>query len=297
MQVSALAAVVDEHLGDVLRVADLVVALPDLEQRVVAEALRVGRVEAHAVAKRAPPAGRLLPQLALDVVDDGAAGPAQQRRDDVPGTLAGAAGAGDQVVLRAVVGEQRAADPAADHAILGEQASTSCAPLVHPLLPPDLLRHGFLIEAQHHRQQAAQHRAAEGHGEAGGVGRWGLVALDGERLHLPGVVEFEVKQRPSRWSRDPLDGAAVGELVGHPRRPADEAGGGQEQDGQGDQEAAQRLHFRLLQLGPVAATAASNGGTRVLLLMRFRQRLGLHRPLLRRRRSGESGQRFPPNRP
>src|SRR3546814_8441721 len=66
----------------------LVGSLSYLEQRVVAGRARVGRVEQQAVREALSPAGRELPVLALDVVDDGGTGPGQQRRDHEANALA-----------------------------------------------------------------------------------------------------------------------------------------------------------------------------------------------------------------
>src|SRR3546814_8133724 len=79
---------VDQDVADVLDVADLVGSLSYLEQRVVAGRARVGRVEQQAVREALSPAGRELPVLALDVVDDGGTGPGQQRRDHEANALA-----------------------------------------------------------------------------------------------------------------------------------------------------------------------------------------------------------------
>src|SRR3546814_17658117 len=53
-----------------------------LQQRVVSSGSNVGRIEQQRVREARTPAGGELPVLALDVVDDGTAGPTQQRRDD-----------------------------------------------------------------------------------------------------------------------------------------------------------------------------------------------------------------------
>jgi hypothetical protein len=73
---------IDEDVGDVLDVADLVRAAPYLDQRIVARRAGVGRIKQEAVREAATPAGGQLPILALDVVDDGRARPTEQPRDD-----------------------------------------------------------------------------------------------------------------------------------------------------------------------------------------------------------------------
>ena len=68
---------VDEDVGDILNVADLPLAAPNLQQRVVGVRPRVGRVEEQHPAVLTAKASRQCPILALDVVDDGGARPGQ----------------------------------------------------------------------------------------------------------------------------------------------------------------------------------------------------------------------------
>src|SRR3546814_13080987 len=71
---------IDQNVRDVLHVAHFMRAASNLQQWVVGGRLRIGRVEQQAMREaRAPPCGDL-PVLALDVVDDGGRGPAQERR-------------------------------------------------------------------------------------------------------------------------------------------------------------------------------------------------------------------------
>ena len=62
---------INQYVRDVLDVANLVLALPDLQQRIIFGGTRIGRVEQQDMAEPRAPAGGELPVLALDVVDDG----------------------------------------------------------------------------------------------------------------------------------------------------------------------------------------------------------------------------------
>jgi hypothetical protein len=79
---------IDQNVGDILDVAHLVGAPANFEQRIISCRARIGRIEEQAVRKALPPAGRQLPVLALDVVDDGRARLAEQGWYDQADTLA-----------------------------------------------------------------------------------------------------------------------------------------------------------------------------------------------------------------
>ena len=96
---------IDENVGNVLDIADLAIAAPHLEQRVVGRARRVGRIEQQHAPEAGPPSGGQRPVLALDVVDDGRAGPGQQCRDDEPDALARSGGGEAEHMFRPVVAE------------------------------------------------------------------------------------------------------------------------------------------------------------------------------------------------
>src|SRR3546814_6388712 len=78
---------IDQNIGDILDIAHLMRAAAYLQQRVVSSGSNVGRIEQQRVREARTPAGGELPVLALDVVDDGTAGPTQQRRDDQANAL------------------------------------------------------------------------------------------------------------------------------------------------------------------------------------------------------------------
>ena len=113
---------IDQHVGDVLDVADFPLAAADLEQRVVGGALRVGRIEQQHPAEPRSPAGGQAPILALDVMDDRGARPGQQRRHDQADALARSRRREAQHMLRAMVAEI-GATPAAEKNAVGMKKS------------------------------------------------------------------------------------------------------------------------------------------------------------------------------
>src|SRR5438105_2430728 len=98
---------VDQEVGDALRILHVVRPGPNLEEWVVAGARAVGRgrVELQAGAPQLTPAPARgqRPVLALDVVDNHAPRPAQQRGQDEANTLTGSSGSERQNVLRPVM--------------------------------------------------------------------------------------------------------------------------------------------------------------------------------------------------
>ena len=114
---------IDQHIGDVLDVANLPFAAADLQQGIVGGACRVGRIEQQNAAELGAPSGRQRPVLALDVVDDGRAGPRQQRGDDEPDAFAGTGWREAEDMLRAVMAKIAVAPLAEQHAVVAEQAS------------------------------------------------------------------------------------------------------------------------------------------------------------------------------
>ena len=79
---------IDQHIGDVLHVADLPLAATHFEKRIVGGALCVGRIEQqHASEPGAPTCGQR-PVLALDVMHDGRSGPDEESWNDQSDALA-----------------------------------------------------------------------------------------------------------------------------------------------------------------------------------------------------------------
>src|SRR3546814_17523506 len=93
----------------ILNVANLVHAPPDLQQRVIFGGSGVGRIEQQDVAEARAPARGKLPVLALYIVNDGRAGPAQQRGDNKPDPFAAAGRREGHDMLRPVVAKIAAA--------------------------------------------------------------------------------------------------------------------------------------------------------------------------------------------
>ena len=96
---------IDQHVGDVLDIADFPLAAANLEQRVVGGGGRIGGVEQQHAAMQGAEAGGERPVLALDVVDDGGARPGQQRGDDEAHALAGPRGSEAEHMLRTIMAE------------------------------------------------------------------------------------------------------------------------------------------------------------------------------------------------
>ena len=113
---------VNQHVGDVLDVADFPLAAADLEQRIVRGAGGVGRIEQKHAPEACPEAGGEAPVLALDVVDDAASRPGQERGNHEADAFAASRRGEAQHVLRSVVTQILSVKPAEHHAIRSEQA-------------------------------------------------------------------------------------------------------------------------------------------------------------------------------
>jgi hypothetical protein len=61
---------VDQHVGDILDVADFPFAAPHLEEGIIGGARSIGRIEHEHPTELGPPAGRQGPVFSLDVVDN-----------------------------------------------------------------------------------------------------------------------------------------------------------------------------------------------------------------------------------
>lgn len=81
---------IDQNIRDVLHVADFPLPLPHLQQRIVGRRSGVRGIEQQDAAVLRAKAGRQRPVLALDVVDDAASRPCQQRRHHQPDALTAA---------------------------------------------------------------------------------------------------------------------------------------------------------------------------------------------------------------
>ena len=81
---------IDQNIRDVLHVADFPFSLPHLQQRIVCGRSGIGRIEQPDAAVLCPEACCQRPVLALDVMDDAASRPRQQRRHHKAHALAAA---------------------------------------------------------------------------------------------------------------------------------------------------------------------------------------------------------------
>ncbi len=81
---------IDEDIGNVLDVADLPFAAAHFKQGIIGRGFWVGWIEEQDASERRPESRGELPVLTLDIMDDGASWPGQQRRDDEADTLAAA---------------------------------------------------------------------------------------------------------------------------------------------------------------------------------------------------------------
>ena len=103
---------VDEDADDILDVGDLHDAFADLEQRVPAHRVGIGRREIEDVAEALPMVGGDVPELALAVIDEGAVRPGNQGRDHMAGPLPAPRGPDDYGVLDAAISQVAAGEPA-----------------------------------------------------------------------------------------------------------------------------------------------------------------------------------------
>ena len=184
---------VHQDVGDVLHVAHLVHAAPHFQQRVVGGRPGICRVEQQAVRETRAPAGRQLPVLTLDVVDDGRAGPGQQRGHHQADTLARTCGRKREYVLRPVMAQVLLTMLAKEHSAGAVQPGTpnvigrgpSCGTVGgdQPRLPRAPDRHAH---RNAHRSQAAATRDRTAH-----VEDIGCVGIEEEPPfeQAPGVVD------------------------------------------------------------------------------------------------------------
>ena len=143
---------IDQHIGDILDIADFPLTATNLQQRIVGSAGGVGRIEQKNAPEPGAPAGGQGPVLALDVGDDCGAGPRQKRGDDETDAFAGTGRRKAENMLGAIMAQIMIAPSAEQHAIVAEQAGltnfTRLGPArgaiggdtLHLSRPPD--RHG-----------------------------------------------------------------------------------------------------------------------------------------------------------
>ena len=189
---------IDQDVGDILDVADLVRAAADLEQRIVARRTRIGRIEQQAVREARAPAGGQRPVLALDVVDDRRAGPTQKGRHDQPDALARAGRGEGHDMLGTVMAQIAAIELTQENTGIAEQARALDFARRRPArgaVGGDVARLARAPERAEHGRSAADEaaRGSERPGLVEDVGRIGLVMIPpGEER--PGPVDRQLAE-------------------------------------------------------------------------------------------------------
>ena len=182
---------IDQHVGDVLHVADLPFAATDLEQRVVGGAGGVGRIEQqHAAKACAKPSGEA-PILALDVVDDAASRPGQERRHHEADALAASRRGEAQHMLGSVMAKIGAVEPAEHNAIRSEQAGGLDLVGVRPARRAVGLGMAGLA--------GAPDRHADGDGDGDKAARGGDQRAFQKNVWRVGVIEVPPPEEGRRW--------------------------------------------------------------------------------------------------
>ena len=112
---------VDEHVRNVLNIAHLPFSASDLQKRIIGGRPPVGRIEQqHPAMPRAETRGQI-PVFTLYVVYNATARPGQKGRNDETNALARARGRETQHVLRSIVAQVMAAEPAEHDAVRARQ--------------------------------------------------------------------------------------------------------------------------------------------------------------------------------
>src|SRR5271168_1607177 len=123
---------IHQDVSNVLRVADLVVAFADLEQRIVGRAGGICWIKQKYGSKPRTPAGGQLEILTLDVVDNRGIGPCQEGRDDEANTLSRPGRRKTQDVLGTVMPQVAAAQTAKHDAVEPQKPRTTHLSCVGP---------------------------------------------------------------------------------------------------------------------------------------------------------------------
>ena len=113
---------IDQDVGDVLDVAHFLVAAPHLQEWIVSRGRRVGRIEFEYAAEPRPETSRQRPVLSLDVMNDAASGPRQQRRDHQADAFTRSCRCKAQNVFRSVMAQIMPAMAAEDDTVRAEQS-------------------------------------------------------------------------------------------------------------------------------------------------------------------------------
>ena len=166
VQVAGLAPErVDQNADHILDVGDFHRTLADLEQRIPAHRVGIGRGEVEDVAERLPMIGRDVPKLALAVVDEGALRPGHQSRHHMARALTAARRADDDGVLRAAVGQiaalEPAQHPAPDLTALAKQFGARDVRQVRPGVTAKRLGRAPRAAGRERREKDRRHRHRE----------------------------------------------------------------------------------------------------------------------------------------
>src|SRR6266849_699721 len=113
---------IDQDVGDVLDVAHFLVAAPHLQQRIVRGREAIGRIEFEDAAEPRPKTCRQRPVLSLDVVNDAASGPGQQRRDHQADAFTRSCRCEAQDMFRSVMAQIMPGMAAEDDTVRAEQS-------------------------------------------------------------------------------------------------------------------------------------------------------------------------------
>lgn len=113
---------INENVRDVLNITDFPFSLPHFQKRIVSCRMHIGWIEQKGSAMTGPEACGQIPVLALDVMDNTASRPGQQRRHNEAHAFAGSGWRKAQHMLRAVMTKIILAVPPQNDAIGAEQS-------------------------------------------------------------------------------------------------------------------------------------------------------------------------------
>jgi hypothetical protein len=113
---------IHQDVRNVLDVANLLFAPPDLKQRIVLRGARVCRIEHQAIREAGAPAGSQRPILALDVVDNCGACPGEQSRHHEPDAFAAPGRRERHDVLGSIMPEVAGVKATQEHAGIFEKS-------------------------------------------------------------------------------------------------------------------------------------------------------------------------------
>ena len=148
---------IDQHVGNVLDIADFGHAAPDFQQGVVCRRVGIRGVEQQNLAELRAETGCQVPVFALDVVDDGRGRPGQQGRDDKPDALAAAGRREAEDVLRTVVAKIALFMLAQHGTMIAQQSRASNLGLISPSCGAERRRPFQFARAPHRHGDRRSH--------------------------------------------------------------------------------------------------------------------------------------------